>query len=78
MLGSAKAPHAVIGSFFLRFYNDRIQKFAPDGTFLTAFGETGGGAGQFNHAIAVAVGPKGNVFVTDFRNNRIEKWRPKQ
>lgn len=58
------------------FYNDRVQKFAPDGTFLTSFGETGEGAGQFGHAIAVAVAADGTVFVADFLNNRIQKWRP--
>ena len=64
--------------FVADFYNDRVQKFAPDGTFLTAFGETGSGPGQFRHAIAVAVAEDGTVFVADFLNNRIEKWRPQQ
>lgn len=62
--------------FTADFYNDRIQKFAPDGTFLTAFGETGRGPGQFGHAIAVAVADDGTVFVADFLNNRVQKWRP--
>lgn len=62
--------------FVADFYNDRIQKFAPDGTFLTAFGETGTGPGQFSHPIAVAVAEDGTVFVADFLNNRIETWRP--
>ena len=62
--------------FVADFYNDRVQKFAPDGTFLTAFGESGDSHGQINHAIAVAVADDGSVFVADFLNNRIEKWRP--
>jgi sugar lactone lactonase YvrE len=37
--------------FVADFYNNRVQKFAPDGTFLTAFGEPGQGPGQFNKAI---------------------------
>jgi sugar lactone lactonase YvrE len=64
--------------FVADFYNDRVQKFAPDGTFLARFGETGDGPGQFRHAIAVDVAADGTVFVADFRNNRIQKWRPKQ
>lgn len=64
--------------FVADFYNDRIQKFAPDGTFLADFGETGAGPGQFRHAMAVAVAGDGTVFVADFLNNRIQKWRPKQ
>ena len=58
--------------------NDRVQKFAPDGTFLTAFGEPGDGLGQFRHAIAVDVADDGTVFVADFLNNRIQKWRPRR
>ena len=63
--------------FVADFYNDRIQKFKPDGTFLTAFGATGQRPGQFKFAIAVAVADDGSVFVADFGNNRIEKWRAK-
>ena len=55
---------------------DRVHHFAPDGTFLTAFAETGSGPGQIGHAIAVAVADDGTVFVADFLNNRIQKWRP--
>lgn len=64
------------GVFAADFYNDRVQKFAPDGTFLTAFGERGRGPGQFRHAMAVAIAEDGTVFVADFLNNRIQKWRP--
>ncbi len=64
--------------FVADFYNDRVQKFAPDGTFLVDFGDSGDGPGQFNHAIAAAVAGDGTVFVADFLNNRIQKWRPKQ
>jgi len=64
--------------FVADFYNDRVQKFAPDGTFLTSFGGTGDGRGQFRHAMAVAVTEDGTVFVADFLNNRIQKWQPKR
>ena len=64
------------GSVFVAdFYNNRIQKFAADGTFLTAFGEQGSGAGQFNKAIAVAVAGDGTVFVADHGNHRVQKWQ---
>jgi streptogramin lyase len=78
----AVATSVVVGPagnvFVADFYNDRVQKFAPDGTFLTGFGQTGSGPGQFGHAIAMAVAEDGSVFVADFLNNRIEKWRPKR
>ena len=63
--------------FVADFYNHRVQKFAADGTFLTAFGEKGSGPGRINFAIAVAVADDGAVFVADFANNRVQKWRPK-
>ncbi len=61
--------------FAADFYNHRIQKFAADGTFLTALGAKGRGPGQFNHAIAAAVADDGTVFAVDFGNNRVQKWR---
>jgi DNA-binding beta-propeller fold protein YncE len=63
--------------FVADFYNNRIQKFAADGTFLAAFGVKGSGAGQFDKAIAVAITGDGTVFAVDYANNRIQKWRPK-
>lgn len=62
--------------FVADFYNNRIQKFTPNGQFLTAFGEQGDGPGQLDRAIAVAVAGDGAVFVVDYGNNRIQKWRP--
>lgn len=59
------------------FYNHRIQKFTPDGTFLASFGERGSGPGQFTYPIAVAAADDGTVFVTDYGNHRIQKWRPR-
>lgn len=63
--------------FVADFYNNRIQKFSSDGTFLTAIGEEGTSPGLLNHPIAVAVTNDGTVFVTDYGNNRIQKWLPK-
>lgn len=61
--------------FVADFYNNRIQKFAADGTFLTAFGEAGTGKGEFDKPVAVAVAEDGTVYVADFGNNRIQVWR---
>jgi len=62
--------------FVADFYNDRIQKFAADGTFLSSFGSTGSGPGQFLYPIAIAVGGDGSIFIADYGNNRIQKWQP--
>ncbi len=63
--------------FVVDFYNHRVQKFAPDGTFLTAFGKKGTGPGEFQHPLAVTVADDGTIFVTDFDNNRVQKWQSK-
>ena len=66
------------GSVFVAdFYNHRIQKFAADGRFLTAFGRQGAGAGEFDYPMAVAVDRDGDVYVADYGNNRVQRWRPK-
>jgi DNA-binding beta-propeller fold protein YncE len=62
--------------FVADFYNDRVQVFRPDGTFLTAFGESGDGPAQFNHAIALDVAADGTVYVADFLNDRVQIWEP--
>jgi len=54
--------------------NDRIQKFAPDGTFLTKWGSDGSGDGQFDWPEGVAVAPDGSVYVADTHNDRIQKF----
>lgn len=63
--------------FVADFYNHRIQKFTPNGTFLTAFGAEGSGPGEFFFPIALDVMPDGSLYVVDFGNNRIQKWLPR-
>ncbi|MDE2342640.1 MAG: hypothetical protein KGL63_04485 [Betaproteobacteria bacterium] len=67
-------------------YNDRIQVFDPDGHFLRMWGGPmglhlpasvnvlGGLNGWFRTPTAIAIGPKGNVFVADEENDRIQKF----
>ena len=54
--------------------NDRIQKFTPDGTFLSKFGSLGSSAGQLYSPESVAVDSSGNIFVADTGNHRIQKF----
>jgi len=44
------------------------------GTFLTTWGSSGTGNGQFNGPGGIAVDGSGNVFVADNGNNRIQKF----
>ena len=50
----------------------RILKFAPDGTFVTAWGQTGSLHGEFREPNALAFDPTGRLFVADRGNHRIE------
>src|SRR5436190_4582882 len=40
-------------------FNNRIQKFTPEGAFLTEWGSAGDGPGQFNYPSGVAVDNRG-------------------
>ena len=44
------------------------------GRFLTTWGSSGNGDGQFDGPFGVAVDGSGNVFVADAGNNRIQKF----
>ena len=52
--------------------NNRIVKLAPDGSFVTAWGETGTGVGQFRDPHALAMDSQGRLFVADRGNSRIQ------
>jgi len=65
--------------------NNRFQIFAPDGTFLEAWGTPGSGEGEFdftafgwggNDEAAVAFAPDGSFYVADIGNHRIQKFGP--
>jgi DNA-binding beta-propeller fold protein YncE len=64
------------------FGNSRIQKFTADGKFVTKWGSRGSGDGQFGSGdglyftgpTGIAVDSSGNVYVSDFANDRIEKF----
>ena len=52
--------------------NNRVMKFAADGTFILQWGETGGDDGQFRDPHALAMDSDGRLFVGDRANSRIQ------
>jgi len=52
--------------------NNRIVKFASDGTFIKTWGTTGAEAGEFRDPHALAMDSKGRLFVGDRGNSRIQ------
>ena len=62
-------------------WNERIQKFSDDGTFLTKWGSYGSADGEFSCPGDIAVDSDDNVYVVDYyednnrrRNHRIQKF----
>ncbi|MEZ6087765.1 MAG: NHL repeat-containing protein [Pirellulaceae bacterium] len=62
------------GNYYTGEYSDvdRIQKFAPDGTFLMQWGSTGGEPGQFVRPQSLVVDRNDHLWVADSCNHRIQ------
>ena len=54
--------------------NDRVQVFTPEGKYLFGLGGSGAGPGQFARPHGMVVDSKGNLFVADAGNQRIQKF----
>jgi DNA-binding beta-propeller fold protein YncE len=56
--------------------NNRILRFATDGTLLAKWGSAGSGDGEFNMPWGLGVDADDNVYVADWRNDRVQKFTP--
>jgi DNA-binding beta-propeller fold protein YncE len=52
--------------------NNRVVRFAKDGSFVKAWGKSGWAPGEFHALHAIALDSRGRVFVGDRGNNRIQ------
>ena len=53
-------------------YNNRVQIFSSDGTYLRSFGSMGDQEGEFNEPTGIAYLNNGNIVVADTLNNRLQ------
>ena len=61
-----------VGNFYVsERLNHRIQKFAPDGTYLTGWGKQGSAPGEFQEPMDVTAGDQ-FLYVADTWNHRIQ------
>ncbi len=57
--------------------NSRVQKFDPDGKFVTTFGQLGTNWGEFDKPKGVAVDTFGNLYVVDSGWSNVQIFNPK-
>jgi peptidylamidoglycolate lyase len=67
---------AADGSFYVSdgYRNSRIVKFSRSGRYLFEWGKKGSKPGEFNIPHAIDLDAKGNVYVADRQNNRIQEF----
>jgi hypothetical protein len=53
-----------------------LEKLVPDFEFVTNFGSMGSENGQFDYPEFVATDSRGNIYVSEYSNNRIQKFDP--
>ena len=62
------------GRVFVSDRADRVQIFAPDGAFLTAWGQSGFEPGQFRGPIGLVLDGQGDIYVTEDAGHRVQKF----
>jgi len=79
--GQFDAPHGIAadskGNIFIADTNNgRIEKFSPNGVFITSLGIKGTGYGQLGEPNGIAIDRAGNIYVADASNHRVQKLGP--
>ena len=78
--GQFRSPHSLTVDPFGNIYvgdtgNKRIEKFYPNGTFVTSWGSAGINNGQFLGLHDVTVDPEGRfVYSLELNNHRVQKF----
>ena len=50
-----------------------VQKFTPNGQFISKFGSEGSGSGEFIEPYSMLIDPADNLYIVDKVNDRIQK-----
>jgi sugar lactone lactonase YvrE len=53
--------------------NNRVEEFSATGQYITQFGSSGSGTGEFSRPAEITIAG-GQAYVVDSGNNRVEKW----
>src|SRR6266540_2759467 len=56
--------------------NGRIQKFSPNGSFITSIGTKGNGQGKLGEPNGIAIDHAGNIYIAEVSNHRVQKLAP--
>jgi len=62
--------------YVLECGNNCIDKFDPNGNFITKFGKKGSGDGEFSAPTDITLDKEDNIYVLDTGNCRIQKFAP--
>ena len=57
-------------------WNDRIEEFDADGTFIRTFGEAGDGPGYFARPKGISIDGDGHIWVADAMQDRVQVFTP--
>ncbi|MFQ5443143.1 MAG: NHL repeat-containing protein [Nitrospinales bacterium] len=69
--------HTAEGDLLVADHNKhQIQRFSPQGIFLSRFGRWGNSPGAFKFPVGVQVDPQGCIYVADQFNRRVQKFTP--
>jgi hypothetical protein len=61
--------------YLCEFGNHRVQKFTPDGQFVSSFGKNGRRDGELDQPWGIARDSRGRMFVLDTYNHRVQRFR---
>ena len=66
------------GDFYVAdgYSNARVHKYDPNGKYLSSFGESGTGEGQFNIVHNIDTDKNGWLYVADRENHRVQIFSP--